>query len=139
MIRYIIIILLFFYNYFLLRKIVISWIFEWQYPFQFFSIYKERQNYLSEIKSRLNDFIKIIDILLDDYKSLSKIKIECFELFFNMLKEEFEIYNNLYNIVNSNNKNLIEYKMSKCQINYYNLLKTINNLLNESQLKSDFL
>ena len=139
LIKYIIIILLFFYNYFLLRKIVISWIFEWQYPFQFFSIYKERQNYLAEIKSRVNDFIKTIDILMDDYKSLPNIEIECFESFFYMLKEEFEIYNNLYSIVNSNNQNLIEYKMSRCQIKYYNLLKTINNLLNESQLKSELL
>ena len=139
-IRYFIIIILFFYNYFLLRKIVISWIFEWQYPFQIFSIYKERQIYLKYLKARLNDLKNVIDVLLDDYKSLPNIESESIETFFYIFNEEFDIYNNLYNIIHSNNNNnLIEYKMSRCQIKYFNLLKSINDLLNESNLKNDLL
>ena len=139
-IRYFIIIILFFYNYFLLRKIVISWIFEWQYPFQIFSIYKERQIYLKYLKAKLNDLKNVIDVLLDDYKSLPNIEIESIESFFYIFNEEFDIYNNLYYIIHlNNNNNLIEYKMSRCQIKYYNLLKSINDLLNENNLKNDIL
>ena len=137
--QYLIILILFFYNYFLLRYIVISWIFDWQYPFQFFSIYKERQSYLSYLKSIINDFIHAIDILISDYNSLAKIEFEFFDSFFYLFDEEYNIYHDLYTIINSkpnNNNGLIKYKMSKCQIKYYNLLNNINNILNSNNLKN---
>ena len=137
-IKYLIIIILFFFNYFLLRHITISWIFEWQYPFQFFSMFKERQNYLNVLKMTLNNFTNAIDVLIDDFNSLPKIEIEYFEYFFNLFEEEYNIYHTLYTIVHShnNNNNLIRYKMSKCQINYYTLLNEINMLINNNSLKN---
>ena len=49
-------------------------------------------------------------------------------------------YEQLYNCVNNNpNRNLVKYKMSKCQIKYYNLLKSIDNILNENNTKNVFL
>lgn len=137
-IKYLIIIILFFFNYFLLRHITISWMFEWQYPFQFFSMFKERQNYLRYLKITLNDFSNSIDVLIDDYNSLPKIEIELFESFFNLFEEEYNIYHKLYTIVNSNinNTNLVRYKMSKCQIKYYNLLNEINSIIINNNLKN---
>ena len=137
-IKYLIIVILFFFNYFLLRHITISWMFEWQYPFQFFSIFKERQNYLRYLKMTLNDFTNSIDVLIDDYNSLPKIEIEIFESFFNLFEEEYNIYRKLYTIVNSNinNTNLVRYKMSKCQIKYYNLLNEINSIIINNNLKN---
>ena len=136
-IKYLIIIILFFFNYFLLRHITISWMFEWQYPFQFFSMFKERQNYLRYLKMTLNDFTSAIDVLIDDFKSLPKIEIEFFESFFNLFEEEYNIYHKLYTIVNSNNNNnLVRYKMSKCQTRYYTLLNEIHVLINTNNLKN---
>ena len=140
-VKYFQIIILFFYNYFLIRYIVRSWIFEWQHPFQIFSIYKERQTYLKYLKSIVNDFVKAIDALLLDFNSLPKIEVEYFDSFFYLFEEEFNIYHKLYSIVNLNNNgnNLVTYKMSNCQIRYYNLLKEINNLLYKDNLKNNLL
>ena len=135
-IKYLIIVILFLFNYFLLRHITISWMFEWQYPFQFFSMFKERQNYLRYLKMSLNDFTSAIEVLIDDFKSLPKIEIEFFDSFFNLFEEEYNIYHKLYTIVNSNNNNLIRYKMSKCQTRYYYLLNEINVLINNNNLKT---
>ena len=61
--KYFIILILFFYNYFLIRKLVILWLFEWQFPFQIFSIYKERQAYLTFLKLLTLLILKIEDDL----------------------------------------------------------------------------
>ena len=138
--KYLLILILFSYNYFLLRSIVISWIFEWQHPFQFFSIYKERQTYLNYLKTILNDFVIAIDAILKDFNSLSKIQFEFFDSFFYLFEEEYNIYHDLYikttSNENGNNNNLIRYKMSKCQIKYYNLLSSIKTRLNSNNLKN---
>ena len=136
-IKYFIILILFFYNYFVLRKIVLSWTFEWQHPYQIFSIYKERQSYLNYLNGRLNEFIKAIEVLINNINSLPKIEVEFFDSFLYLFNDEYYIYNKLFMITrnNSNDNHLIRYKMSKCQITYYNLLKQINDILNKNNLK----
>jgi len=138
--NYFIILILFFYNYFLLRKLIILWVFEWQFPFQNFSIYKERQAYLAYLKLRLRNFIRVIELLLDSNNNISKKENNDIESFLSLFGEELNIYDQLYNCVNNNsNNNLVRYKMSRCQIKYYNLLKSINNTLNENDTKNDLL
>ena len=138
--KYLLIPILFVYNYLLLRTILRHWLFEWQFPFQIFSIYKERQNYLSFLKSRVNAFINAIDVLIDEQYRLTSNEIEETKFFLDIFDDEFYIYDNLYNIVFANNgihnNNLIRYKMSNNQVRYYNLLKMINNLLNENELRN---
>jgi hypothetical protein len=137
--KYFIILILFFYNYFLLRKIVISWLFEWQFPIQKFSIYKERQIYITYLKMRLRVFINLIEKLSNGIDFiLTKKEIEDIETFLSLFEEEFNIYDKLYKIVtnNENNNYLIRYKMSAKQISYYNLLVEINNVLNQNNLKN---
>ncbi len=137
--RYFIIIILFLYNYYILRKIAVSWLFEWQFPFQIFSIYKERQIYLAYLKLRLKVFLNLTEKLLSDVL-ISEKDIEDIKTFLILFNEEFNIYDQLHNIVtnNLNNNNLIRYKMSSSQITYYNLLTSINNALKENNIK-DFL
>ena len=132
--KYILIPVLFLYNYLLLRRIVIHWLFEWQYPFQIFSIYKERQNYIAYLKKRITGFLTSIDVLMNpEYKLTENETIEII-FFLDLFEEELFIYDNLYNIVIANNgihnNNLIRYKMSQNQINYYNKLKILDNILN---------
>ena len=129
------------YNYFILRKIIISWLFEWQFPTQIFSIYKQRQNYLAYLKMRLNNFINAIEVILDVKYKISKKEIEDIEYFLNLFDKEFKVYDKLYNIVtnNLNNNYLVKYKMSKCQIKYYNLLKSINRIFLENNTKDNLL
>ena len=137
--KYILILILFLYNYFLLRRIVIHWIFEWQFPFQIFSIYKERQNYIGYLKSRIVGFINSIDVLLNAEYKLTENEICEIIYFLDLFEEEFYIYDNLYSIVHSDNgihnNNLLRYKMSNKQVNYYNILKHLNILLNENDLR----
>ena len=139
--KYFIIPILFFYNYFINRKLVISWLFEWQFPFQIFSIYKERQTYLSFLKLRFRSFIRVIELLLRSNHKISKRETDDIESFLSLFEDELNIYDQLYNCVNNNNtkKNLVKYKMSKCQIKYYNLLKSVESLLNENNTKNVFL
>ena len=138
--KYLLFPILFVYNYLLLRTIVRHWLFEWQFPFQIFSIYKERQNYLSFLKARVNALLNGIDVLTDEKYRLTSNEIEEIKFFLDIFDEEFYIYDNLYNIVYGNNglhnNNLIRYKMSNNQVRYYNLLKNINNLLNENELRN---
>ena len=138
--KYLLFPILFVYNYLLLRTIVRHWLFEWQFPFQIFSIYKERQNYLSFLKARVNALLNGIDVLTDEQYRLTSNEIEEIKFFLDIFDEEFYIYDNLYNIVYGNNglhnNNLIRYKMSNNQVRYYNLLKNINNLLNENELRN---
>ena len=140
-VKYFLILILFIYNWLILRKIVISWLFEWQFPIQKFSIYKERQNYLTYFKARLNNFIKAIEVITNVKYKLAKKEIESIEYFLYLFDEELNIYENLYNwIINDNNRtSLVKYKMSKCQIKYYNLLKSVNRVLNENDLKTNLL
>ena len=139
--KYFIILILFIYNWLILRKIVISWLFEWQFPIQKFSIYKERQNYITYLKLRLRNFIRAIEVILDINYKISKKDIEDIEFFLNIFEDEFNIYDKLYNIVNNNanNNELIRYTMSNCQIKYYDLLKAINRVLNENDTKQNLL
>ena len=140
--KYFIIPILFFYNYFIIRKLLISWLFEWQFPFQIFSIYKERQTYLAFLKLHFRNFIRVIELLLRSNNKISKRETDDIESFLSLFEEELNIYEQLYNCVNSNNntkRNLVKYKMSKCQIKYYNLLKSIDNILNENNTKNVFL
>ena len=140
-IKYGIIPVLFFYNYFVLRKIVISWMFEWQYPFQSFSIYKQRQSYVTVFKKKVNNFINAIEVVLDVKYKISKKEIEYIEGFFRFFNEEFSVYDKLYNTVsnNANNNNVIKYTMSKCQKQYYFLLKAINRIFMEKNIKNNLL
>jgi hypothetical protein len=137
--KYILIPILLLYNYLLLRRIVIHWIFEWQFPFQIFSIYKERQNYIGYLKSRIVGFINSIDVLLNVEYKLTENEVYEIIYFLDLFEEEFYIYDNLYNIVYTDNgihnNNLIRYKMSNKQVDYYNILKHINILLNENDLR----
>ena len=138
-VKYFIIIILFFYNYFVLRKIVLSWAFEWQHPFQIFSIYKERQNYLNFLNSRLNEFINTIEALINGNISKPIKELESIDSFLYIFNEEYNRYNKLFFITNNNdnNNNIIRYKMSKCQIRYYNLLKQINDIINKNNFKKE--
>ena len=99
------------------------WLFEWQFPLQIFSIYKERQNYISYLKARVLGVINMIDVLLDEQYKLTDNEITETEYFLELFDDEFYIYDNLYNIVYTgngiNNIGLIKYKMSKCQVRYY--------------------
>ena len=138
--KYLLILILFIYNYLILRRIVRHWIFEWQFPFQIFSIYKERQNYLSFLKERINGFLNSLDVLLNKEYKLTMNEIDEINYFLSIFDEEFYIYDNLYNIVFSNNgmnnNNLIRYKMSQKQVRYYNLLKAIENTFNQNDLRN---
>ena len=138
--KYLLIPILFVYNYLILRTILRHWLFEWQFPFQIFSIYKERQNYLSFLKERVSHFINAIDVLIDEQYRLTSNEIQETKYFLDIFDDEFYIYDNLYNIVFSNNgihnNNLIRYKMSNNQVRYYNLLKIINNLLDQNDLRN---
>ena len=140
-IKYFLILILFIYNWLVLRKIVISWLFEWQFPIQKFSIYKERQNYITYLKLRLRNFIRAIEAILDVNYKITKKDIEDIEYFLMLFDEEFNIYDKLYNSVNNNlnNNNLIRYKMSNNQIKYYDLLKAINRVFNENNTKYNLL
>ena len=134
------ILILFLYNYFLIRKILITWLFEWQFPFQIFSIYRERQIYLTILKKGLINFISAIEVLLNIKYKISSKEIKAIESFLQLLEEEFTIYDKLYKYVSDNiNNNNNMYKMSKCQIKYYNLLKAINRILNENDTKNNLL
>ena len=137
-----IILILFFYNYFILRFIVVSWIFEFQFPIQTLSIYIERQTYIHHLQIKLKDFVNAIEVILNNENfELTKKQNYSIDIFLDILNMEFDVYDRLYNIVtnNSNNNNLIRYEMSRRQINYYNLLKEINNILYNNNLKSDLL
>ena len=140
--KYILIPILFLYNYLLLRRVVKHWIFEWQFPFQIFSIYKERQNYVAYLKARVDAFLNAIDVLLNPEYKLTENEIIEIAYFLELFDEEFYVYDNLYNIVIANNglhnNNLIRYEMSQNQINYYNVLKRIDNLLNQNELRNKF-
>ena len=140
--KYILIPVLFLYNYLLLRRVVKHWIFEWQFPFQIFSIYKERQNYVAYLKARVDAFLNAIDVLLNPEYKLTENEIIEIAYFLELFDEEFYVYDNLYNIVIANNglhnNNLIRYEMSQNQINYYNVLKRIDNLLNQNELRNKF-
>ena len=140
-VKYFLILILFIYNWLIIRKIVISWLFEWQFPIQRFSIYKERQNYITYFKARLNNFIKAIEVITNVKYKLAQKEIEAIEYFLFLFNDELNIYESLYNWINDDNNrnNLIKYKMSKRQINYYNLLKSINRVLNENDLKNNLL
>ena len=72
--KYILIPVLFIYNYLILRKIVITWLYEWQFPFQIFSIYRERQTYVSFLKERVTYFSNAIDVLLAMLYDIDTIK-----------------------------------------------------------------
>ena len=74
--KYLLIPILFIYNYLILRTILRHWLFEWQFPFQIFSIYKERQNYLAFLKERVNRFINDIDVLIDEQYRLTSNEIQ---------------------------------------------------------------
>ena len=138
--KYLLILILFIYNYLILRRIVRHWIYEWQFPFQIFSIYKERQNYLNYLKERINGFLNSLDVLLNKEYKLTLNEIDEINYFFAIFDDEFYIYDNLYSIVftnnGMNNNNLIRYKMSQKQVNYYNLLKAIENILNQNDLRN---
>ena len=140
-IKYFIILILFLYNYFILRLIVISWLFEWQFPIQIFSIYRQRQNYLAYLKKRLNNFINAIEVILDVKFKISKKEIDDIEDFLILFDKEFKIYDKLYNIVTYNltNNYLVKYKMSKYQMKYYDLLKSINRIFLENNTKDNLL
>ena len=140
-IKYFIILLLFIYNWLILRKIVISWLFEWQFPTQIFSIYKERQNFVSYLKLRLRNFMNAIEAILNVNSKISKKESDDIGNFLELFNDQFSAYEQLYNIVNNpnNNNNLISYKMSGCQIEFYNLLKSINRILNEDDLRNNLL
>ena len=140
-IKYFIILILFLYNWLILRKLVISWIFEWQFPIQKFSIYKERQNYISYLKLRFKNFVNAIEVILNVNSKISKKEIDDIELFLDIFNDQLINYEKLYNLVNNenNNNNIIRYKMSGCQIEFYNLLKSINHILSENDLKNNLL
>ena len=114
------------------------WIFEWQFPFQIFSIYKERQNYIGVFKAKITGFLNSIEVLLNFEYKLTENEIIDIINFLELFEEEFYIYDNLYKIVYANNgihnNNLIRYKMSNKQINYYNVLKSLNYLLDKNEL-----
>lgn len=141
--KYLKILILFFFNYFLIRKIVITWLFEWQFPFQVFSIYRERQVYLTILKRNLINFISALEVLLDTKYKISNKEIKAIESFLQLFEEEFIVYDRLYKYINdknnNNNKNNNMYKMSKCQIKYYNLLKAIKHIFNENNTKDNLL
>ena len=140
--KFFIILILFFYNYFILRFIVVSWIFEFQFPLQILNIYAGRQMYIKYIQINLKNFVNAIEVILNNkIFELNKKQIDSIDIFLNILNKEFDVYDTLYNIVTSNlnNNNLIRYKMSRRQINYYNLLKEINNILINNNLKNDLL
>ena len=134
---YFIILILFLYNYLLIRHIIISWIYEWQFPFQFFSIYKEVQQRLNELKVSVRNFIRTIECLLDDKAALGKNEIDYVKEFFDDFDTEYKIYNSLNNRSKENN-NLIKYKISKKQKKYFELLESINNIFNNEIIKKDF-
>ena len=138
--KYGLILILLIWNYLNLRLTVMRWLFEWQFPLQIFSIYKERQNYISYLKARVLGVINMIDVLLDEQYKLTDNEITETEYFLELFDDEFYIYDNLYNIVYTgngiNNNGLIKYKMSKCQVRYYNLLKIIDNILKENELRN---
>ena len=141
-VKYFIILILFFYNWFIIRRLLISWLFEWQFPAQIFSIYKERQNYISYLKLRLRNFMNAIEIILDINHNISQKEIDDIHNFFLLLDEQFNIYDKLYDYVfnkTNNNNKLIRYSMSRCQLEYYNLLKAINHKLNENDIKKNLL
>ena len=138
--KYLLIPILFIYNYLILRRIVRHWIYEWQFPFQIFSIYKERQNYLMYLKERINGFLNSVDVLLNKEYKLTLNEIDEINYFLAIFDDEYYIYDNLYSIVYTNNgmnnNNLITYKMSQKQVSYYNLLKAIENILNQNDLRN---
>ena len=114
-IKYFIILILFFYNWLIIRKILISWLFEWQFPSQIFSIYKERQNFISFLKLRLRNFINAIEIILDINHNISPKEIDDIYNFLFLLDEQFSLYDKLYNYISNkiNNNNSIRYSMSR--------------------------
>ena len=140
-IKYLIILILFLLNWLILRKIVISWLFEWQFPTQKFSIYKERQNFISFLKLHLRNFINAIDIILDVNSKLTQKEIDFIDKFLEIFDDQLNLYEQLYNIVNNNanNNNIISYSMSRYQIEYYNKLKAINHILIENDIKNNLL
>ena len=137
--KYILILILFLYNYFFIRRIIIHSFFEWQLLFQKPHIYDWRQDYIENYKTEVNGFIESIENLLNSENELTKNEITKITDFLRIFEKEFDIYDKLYNIVHANNgnnnNNLIRYKMSNKQINYYNVLKNINILLNENDLR----
>ena len=135
---YFIILILFLYNYLLIRHIAISWIYEWQFPFQFFSIYKEAQRRISILKANVYNFIQIIECLLDEEAELTKNVIDYANDFFYYFEIEYSVYNTLNNKSKENN-NLIKYKISKNQKKYFELLEMINNVLNDDIIKNDIM
>ena len=137
--KYILILILFLFNYFLIRRNIIHCLFVWQYPFQCFSIYRERQNYVSYLKEIVTEFLKSLEVLLSDKYILTEKEIVVISNFLELFDDEFYNYDNLYNIVYADNgihnNNLIRYKMSNKQIKYYNILKSINNILIENDFR----
>ena len=110
--KFFIILILFFYNYFILRFIVVSWIFEFQFPIQTLSIYKGRQMYIKYLQIKLKNFVNAIEVILNHkIFELNKKQIDSIDIFLNILNKEFNVYDTLYNIVTSNlnNNNFIRY------------------------------
>ena len=85
--------------------------------------------------------MRVIEVILDINYKVSKKDIEDIEFFLNIIDDEFNTYDKLYNIVNNNvnNNESIRYTMSNCQIKYYDLLKAINRVLNENDTKNNLL
>ena len=91
-IKYFIILFLFVYNWLILRKIVISWLFEWQFPIQIFSIYKERQNFVSYLKLRLRNFMNAIEAILNVNSKISKKESDDIGNFLELFNDQFSAY-----------------------------------------------
>ena len=139
--KYILILILFLYNYFLIRRIIIHCFFVFQFPFQTFHIYSGSQTHVEYLKETVNEFLKSLDVLLNNQHKLTEDELTAINKFLYAIQEDLSIYDSLYNIVYANNgvhnNNLIRYKMSNKQINYYNVLKNINNILNENDFKNN--
>jgi hypothetical protein len=137
--KYILILILFLSNYLFFRRNIIHCLFVWQYPFQCFSIYRERQNFVSDLKEKVTEFLDSLEVLLNSQYILTQNEIISISSFFDLFDEQFYIYDNLYNTVYANNgihnNNLIRYKMSNKQIKYYNILKAMNNIFNENDFR----
>ena len=136
--KYFLILILLMYHYFIFRVIVIRSIFIFQFSPQI-CLYGWRQDFINDYKEKVSEFIKSIEVLLNREKIFTGNEIKKITDFLNTFEEEFDLYDKLYNIVHANNgnnnNNVVRYKMSNKQINYYNVLKNINNLLKENDLR----
>ena len=78
---------------------------------------------------------------MDINHNISPKEIDDIYNFLFLLDEQFSLYDKLYNYISNkiNNNNSIRYSMSRCQIEYYNLLKAINHKLSENDIKNNLL